>query len=275
MTDAQTAARPHEAVEPDARGPHLRPAGGAGGQRQRHPGHLRRGCRRTGSPSGPSRPSGSRWDEPFTEVLDWSNPPFAKWFTGGKLNAAYNCVDRHVEAGNGDRVALHWVGEPADDTRTITYADLQAEVNRAANALDRARCAGRGPGRDLHADDPRDRRGHAGLRPRRRPAHRRLRRLLRRRPGLPGRGLRHEGHHHHRRRLPPRRRLRAQAGGRRGRRQGQHRRAEPGRARRRRTPDRAGRLVGRQPRQVVARAGRRPVRGARRASPSTPSTRST
>ena len=53
-----------------------------------------------------------------TEVLDWSNPPFAKWFVGGKLNAAYNCVDRHVEAGNGDRVAIHWVGEPEDDTRT-------------------------------------------------------------------------------------------------------------------------------------------------------------
>ena len=45
-------------------------------------------------------------------VLDWDNPPFAKWFVGGKLNAAYNCVDRHVEAGNGDRVAFHWVGEP-------------------------------------------------------------------------------------------------------------------------------------------------------------------
>ncbi len=75
------------------------------------------------------------WAEPFTEVLDWSNPPFARWFVGGKVNAAYNCVDRHVEAGNGDRVALHWVGEPEDDARTITYADLQAEVCRAANAL--------------------------------------------------------------------------------------------------------------------------------------------
>ncbi|HZK36205.1 MAG TPA: acetate--CoA ligase [Aeromicrobium sp.] len=75
------------------------------------------------------------WGTPFTDVLDWSNPPFAKWFVGGKLNAAYNCVDRHVEAGNGDRVAFHWVGEPADDERTITYADLQDEVSRAANAL--------------------------------------------------------------------------------------------------------------------------------------------
>jgi acetyl-CoA synthetase len=75
------------------------------------------------------------WTEPHQEVLDWSNPPFAKWFVGGKLNAAHNCVDRHVEAGNGDRVALHWVGEPADDTRSITYAELQEEVCRAANAL--------------------------------------------------------------------------------------------------------------------------------------------
>nr|MBA2739350.1 acetate--CoA ligase [Nocardioidaceae bacterium] len=61
--------------------------------------------------------------------------PFAKWFVGGTLNAAYNCVDRHVEAGLGDRVAIHWVGEPADDTRTITYADLKDQVSKAANAL--------------------------------------------------------------------------------------------------------------------------------------------
>jgi acetyl-CoA synthetase len=74
------------------------------------------------------------WDTDFTETLDWSNPPFAKWFVGGRLNAAYNCVDRHVEAGNGDRVAIHFEGEPGD-TRTITYADLQREVNKAANAF--------------------------------------------------------------------------------------------------------------------------------------------
>jgi acetyl-CoA synthetase len=75
------------------------------------------------------------WSTPFTEVLDWSNPPFAKWFVGGTLNAAYNCVDRHVEAGNGDRVALHFVGEPADDNRDITYAQLKDLVSQAANAL--------------------------------------------------------------------------------------------------------------------------------------------
>jgi acetyl-CoA synthetase len=74
---------------------------------------------------------GQRWDE----VLDWSNPPFAKWFVGGTLNASVNCLDRHVAAGRGDRVAFHWVGEPADDSRDISYAELLAEVCRAANAL--------------------------------------------------------------------------------------------------------------------------------------------
>jgi acetyl-CoA synthetase len=74
------------------------------------------------------------WAEPFTDVLDWSDPPFAKWFVGGRVNAAYNCVDRHVEAGKGDKVAFHWVGEPGD-TRDLTYAQLKDEVCRTANAL--------------------------------------------------------------------------------------------------------------------------------------------
>src|ERR1700754_4443503 len=75
------------------------------------------------------------WETPSDEVLDWSEAPVAKWFVGGKLNVAYNCVDRHVEAGNGDRVAIHWEGEPVGDARDITYAELLAEVSRAANAL--------------------------------------------------------------------------------------------------------------------------------------------
>jgi acetyl-CoA synthetase len=74
------------------------------------------------------------WATPWQEVLDWSNPPFAKWFVGGELNVAYNCLDRHVAAGRGDRVAYHWEGEPGD-TRTITYADLHRSVCQAANAL--------------------------------------------------------------------------------------------------------------------------------------------
>ena len=74
------------------------------------------------------------WSTDFTQTLDWTDAPFAKWFVGGELNVAYNCTDRHVEAGNGDRVAIHFEGEPGD-TRTITYAELTALVKRAANAL--------------------------------------------------------------------------------------------------------------------------------------------
>jgi acetyl-CoA synthetase len=74
------------------------------------------------------------WEQRWDRVLDWDDPPFAKWFVGGRLNAAYNCVDRHVEQGRGDQVAFHWVGEPGD-TRTLTYAQLQDEVCKAANAL--------------------------------------------------------------------------------------------------------------------------------------------
>ncbi|MBF4552238.1 MULTISPECIES: acetate--CoA ligase [unclassified Pseudoclavibacter] len=75
------------------------------------------------------------WSTPFTEVLDWSDAPFAKWFADGTLNASFNCVDRHVLAGNGDRVAIYWEGEPGDK-RTITYSDLLGEVKRAANLLE-------------------------------------------------------------------------------------------------------------------------------------------
>ncbi|WP_112262565.1 acetate--CoA ligase [Lentzea terrae] len=74
------------------------------------------------------------WDTKWTQVLDWSDAPFAKWFVGGKLNVAYNCVDRHVESGHGDQVAIHWEGEPGD-SRAITYGELQREVSKAANAL--------------------------------------------------------------------------------------------------------------------------------------------
>ena len=75
------------------------------------------------------------WATPWERVLNWDDPPFAKWFEGGRLNAAYNCVDRHVEAGRGDKVAFHFVGEPVDDTRDITYAELKDLVSQAANAL--------------------------------------------------------------------------------------------------------------------------------------------
>jgi acetyl-CoA synthetase len=74
------------------------------------------------------------WFEPFTSLYEWE-PPYAKWYLGGKLNVCFNCVDRHVEAGNGDKYAYFWEGEPDSERRTITFADLQREVVRFANAL--------------------------------------------------------------------------------------------------------------------------------------------
>ncbi|WP_189136077.1 acetate--CoA ligase, partial [Wenjunlia tyrosinilytica] len=74
------------------------------------------------------------WTTTPRQTLDWSNPPFATWFADGELNVAHNCVDRHVHAGLGDRVAIHFEGEPGD-TRTLTYAQLQTEVARAAHTL--------------------------------------------------------------------------------------------------------------------------------------------
>ncbi|MGH3009396.1 MAG: acetate--CoA ligase [Gaiellaceae bacterium] len=74
------------------------------------------------------------WFEPFTDLYQWE-PPYAKWYLGGKLNVCFNCVDRHVEAGDGGIVAYHWEGEPEGETRTITYADLQKDVVRFANGL--------------------------------------------------------------------------------------------------------------------------------------------
>ena len=74
------------------------------------------------------------WTKPFTETLDWSNPPFAKWFQDGELNVAANCLDRHIAAGLGDRTAIFFEGEPGD-SRAISYGELTHEVKRAANML--------------------------------------------------------------------------------------------------------------------------------------------
>jgi len=76
-----------------------------------------------------------QWETPWHTALDWSAAPFARWFDGGKLNVAVNCVDRHVAEGHGDQVAYFFEGEPGD-TRTITYAELLTEVSKAANALE-------------------------------------------------------------------------------------------------------------------------------------------
>ena len=75
------------------------------------------------------------WFEPYTKCLEW-NEPFAKWFVGGKTNVSYNCLDAHVRAGRGDRVAFYWEGEPGDK-RTITYAQLLEDVSKFAAALER------------------------------------------------------------------------------------------------------------------------------------------
>ena len=74
------------------------------------------------------------WSRRWDQVLDDSNPPFYKWFTGGKLNVSHNCLDRHVENGLGDRVAFHWRGEEGEE-RDVTYAELLADTKRLANAL--------------------------------------------------------------------------------------------------------------------------------------------
>ena len=74
------------------------------------------------------------WFEPFAELYEWE-PPYAKWYLGGKLNVCFNCVDRHVEAGQGERVAYFWEGEPEGERRAITFSDLRREVVRLANAL--------------------------------------------------------------------------------------------------------------------------------------------
>ena len=74
------------------------------------------------------------WHKPFTKTLDWTNPPFAKWFEDGQINASYNCLDRHVLGGKGDKTAILFEGEPGD-TQTYTYSELLAETKKAANAL--------------------------------------------------------------------------------------------------------------------------------------------
>ncbi|MGH2802177.1 MAG: acetate--CoA ligase, partial [Thermoleophilaceae bacterium] len=74
------------------------------------------------------------WFEPFETLLEWE-PPYSKWYLGGKLNVCFNCVDRHVEGGLGDKVAYYWEGEPVGDRRALTFADLQREVVRFANGL--------------------------------------------------------------------------------------------------------------------------------------------
>ena len=150
------------------------------------------------------------WAKQWDTILDWQLP-YAKWFIGGQLNVAHNCLDRHVDAGRGDTVAIHWEGEPGD-TRAITYAELLTEVSKFANVL---KSLGDREGRSrqhLHADDPRGRRGDAGLRPDRRTAQRRVRWVLGAVAGRPHQRRRRQSADHRRRWLPPWRGVPAQAG---------------------------------------------------------------
>src|SRR5436853_5416696 len=71
------------------------------------------------------------WFKPWDKLLEWK-PPYAKWYIGGKLNVCHNCVDRHVDGGQGDKVAYFWEGEPEDDRRQITFSELQRDVVRFA-----------------------------------------------------------------------------------------------------------------------------------------------
>ena len=117
------------------------------------------------------------WHREWDTILDWQLP-FAKWFVGGKLNVSENCLDRHVQAGNGGQVAFHWEGEPGD-SRAVTYQELLDETARRRQPVARARRRQGRPGRDLHGHGAGDRRRDAGVRADRRGALRRLRRLHR------------------------------------------------------------------------------------------------
>ena len=208
------------------------------------------------------------WFEDFHTVLEW-NLPFSKWFVGGKLNVAYNCLDRHVEAGRGDRVAYHWEGEPGD-TRTITYSELLTEVKRFANVL---KGLGVATGDRVAIYMPMIPElpvamlacARIGARP---LGH--LRRVLPRLARRPDQRRRGQGAGHLRWRLPARRGLAAEAELRR------RARVVPVDHRRRRgAPDRPGRRLDRRPGPLVARpdggrVGRLRRRAPRQRAPAVP-----
>ncbi len=141
------------------------------------------------------------WAEEPSESLDESDPPFYRWFADGQLNASANCLDRHVEAGRGDRVAYHWRGEEGEERDDhLRRAARRRAALRQRPARPRDRQGRRG--RHLPADDPRGGRRDARLRADRRPPQRRLRRLLGRGGARADGVLRGEGAGHRRRRPP-------------------------------------------------------------------------
>ncbi len=115
------------------------------------------------------------WFKPWKKVHEW-NSPWAKWFIGGKINASYNCLDRHVHAGRKNKAAIIWEGEPGDE-RVLTYRDVWREVNKFANVLKKLGVKKGRPGLSLHGHGAGAADRHARLQPHRRAAQRRLRRL--------------------------------------------------------------------------------------------------
>ena len=187
------------------------------------------------------------WDRRWDEVLDWSNAPFAKWFVGGQLNVSANCLDRHVAEGRGERTAIIFEAEDGrSGAHHLHRAPGPGLPGRPRDHL--AGCERRGSRRDLHVDDARGGRGDARMRPHRRGALGRVRRVRRRGAALPDRRRAGEAGHHRRRPVPPRLGDGAQAGRRRGRRALPQRRARAGRA-----AHRPGRRLAGGPRRLVAR----------------------
>ena len=189
------------------------------------------------------------WFEPFTSLLEWELP-YARWYGGGKINVAYNCLDRHVEAGLGERVAYYYEGEPVDERASITYS---AAARRGGSRGERAEGARRREGhagRHLHGDGAGPSGRDARVRAARRAAHGRLRRLLGRVARGPAQRHALRGAAHAGRELPARDDRSAEAE------RGRGARVMPGRSYRRRRsahprrrPDDAG------PRRHVERAG--------------------
>ncbi len=136
------------------------------------------------------------WFKKWDKVLEWNNP-WAKWFVGGQINLSYNCLDRHVLTARKNKAAIIWESEPGE-IRTLTYQQLHREVAEVRQRPEVARGEERRPRRHLHGHDARIADRHAGLRPHRRAAYRRLRRILfasprRPHPRLAGRRRHHAG----------------------------------------------------------------------------------
>ena len=237
-------------------------------RRTRSPASTTRTSRRSGSARAASASRGSSRSRSSTN----GSAPYAKWYLGGKLNVAYNCLDRHVEAGRGDKVAYHWEGEPEGDRRD---AHLRRPAARGDEARERAQGARRRQGhagRDLHGHGPGGAGRDARVRAARRAAHGRLRRLLRRLALGPAAGHGLRGADHAGRGVAARHDRAAEADRRRG-----GRRLAERQERRRPAPHRQRRADDRGPRPLVARARDRRVATARpsRWTPRTCSTCST